>query len=477
MSAHQLAVDLESPLPASLPAGSAIALYCSGTAWGGQQPLEDLELLVDGTPRPLEAIRMPRFDMPVRRSGFWGVIPIAAGARPRHVELAARARGRGGRLEQIALGRIEIVDPEAPAPRRSPFPEGLIAICMATFDPDPELLRAQLESIRSQTDTSWTCVISDDHSSQERYEPLRALVGDDPRFVLSRSEQRLGFYRNFERALRLAPAAAELIALCDQDDVWHPDKLSTLRRSLGSATLVYSDQRLVDASGRLLRETMWRGRANNYRNLASMLIANTVTGAAALVRRDIAELALPFPDSPGIEFHDHWLALIALASGELAYVDRPLYDYVQHRGAILGKVAGDAHASGGRRRLVGIRMRDWRTAYFLGYIPGKVRARTLLLRCGDRLTPGKRRDLERYLASDSSAVSFAWFVLRPLRLLAGRTETLAAEWELARGIVWRLLATLIASLRWWPERWTLDTRLPDPPHFEQKRLRRWRSRV
>jgi hypothetical protein len=209
-----------------------------------------------------------------------------------------------------------------------------------------------------------------------------------------------------------------------------------------------------------------------------MLIANTVTGAAALFRREVAELALPFPDTPGIEFHDHWIALVALASGELAYIDRPLYDYVQHRGAILGKVTAPAQAPGARRWAPGVpRMREWRAAYFLGYVPGEVRARTLLLRCGDRLTPAKRRALERYLAGGSSLTALAWLLLRPLRMLAGRTETLGGEWELAPGILWRHLAALSARLPRWPERWMLDTRFPDPPHFEQRRLRRWRERM
>ena len=39
---------------------------------------------------------------------------------------------------------------------------------------------------------------------------------------------------------------------------------------------------------------------------------------------------------PGVPYHDHWLALVALAGGDLAYVDRPLYDYVQHRAAVQG---------------------------------------------------------------------------------------------------------------------------------------------
>jgi glycosyltransferase involved in cell wall biosynthesis len=350
---------------------------------------------------------------------------------------------------------------------------GLIAICMGTFDPDPELLLAQLDSLRAQADTNWTCVISDDHSSPECYSQIQTLIGDDDRFALSRSERRIGFYRNFERAMALAPAEAELIALCDQDDRWHPDRLTVLRASLGSAVLVYSDQRLVDREGRMLRETLWQGRSNNWTDMGSLLVANTVTGASALFRREIAELALPFPDTPGIDFHDHWIALVALAAGELAYVDRPLYDYVQHEGAILGKVSGEQRKS---RRLRPPRMREWRAAYFLGFVPGQIRAFTLLLRCGRLLTPGKRRALERYLASESSPLAFTSFVLRPLRALLGRSETLGGEWELARGILWRRAASVTAS-RWWPQRLALDTRLPHAAQFEHRRLRRWRART
>jgi glycosyltransferase involved in cell wall biosynthesis len=470
--------NLETPLPASLAAGSSIALFCSGTASGEDGPLEDLEFVVGGERHAAAAMRMPRFDMPCRRSGFWGTVPVRAPAGAGALELGAELRVPGGGREYVTLGRIEIVEPEHPPALGIPGTDDLIAICMGTFDPDPHLFRAQIDSLRAQTDPGWICLISDDHSSPERYAELCSIVGEDERFVISRCERRTGFYRNFERALTLAPAEAQLIALCDQDDVWHPDKLALLRASLGSAMLVYSDQRLVDAHGRVLRETLWRGRANNSTSIGSMLIANTVTGAAALFRREVADRARPFPDSPGIEFHDQWLALVALACGQLAYVDRPLYDYVQHPRAVLGKVAsGPAPGSSKWRLSRLVRMREWRAAYFFGYLPGKIRAQTLLLRCGDRLTPSKRRALQRYLTSDCSLISFGWFMLRPLRALAGRTETLGGEWELARGIVWRRLAQLPTTTGWWPERWALDTRLPDPPRFEQRRLRRWRERV
>jgi glycosyltransferase involved in cell wall biosynthesis len=464
-----LPVNLESPLPAALPAGSAVALYCSGTADHDGSPVTEFRFVVAGQPHPADAVRMPRFDMPCRRSGFWGIVPVQATPGDEAIVLGAEFRSGPAAWQQVELGRIAI---SAPHPAAGTADPELIAICMGTFNPDPGLLERQLDSIRNQTDSRWTCVISDDFSDPEPFDQLVALTRDDPRFTVSRAPSRIGFYRNFERALELAPPGASLIALCDQDDVWHPHKLETLRRGLGSATLVYSDQRLVDDRGRLLRDTLWKGRANNWTNLASMLIANTVTGAAALFRRPVAELALPFPDSPGIEFHDHWVALSALASGELRYVDRPLYDYVQHEAAVLGKVATGAGRRGRSRRSL---RQDWRAAYFLGHVPAKVRAHTLLVRSGRQLAPAKRRALERYLAADRSLLALAWLLLRPLRALLGRNETLGTEWELARGVVWFRLARALARSPW--QRLQLDARFPDPPHFEQRRLQRWRARM
>jgi glycosyltransferase involved in cell wall biosynthesis len=457
--------NLESPLPASLPAGAATAVFCCGTCFHRHERVAALELVVDGARHQPDAIRMPRPDgrrLGPRgfRSGFWGTVPVVAGEAG-SVEIALAARLASGAEEVAALGAIEVVGAE-PAPTGPPR-AGLIAICMATFDPDMELFRAQVESLREQTDARWVCVISDDCSSRERFTQLQSVVADDDRFTVSRSERRLGFYRNFERALRLAPADAELLALCDQDDRWRPEKLEVLRRALGTAQLAYSDQRLVDRGGAVLRGTMWEGRRNNHTNLASLLIANSITGAATLFRREIAELALPFPDVPGLQFHDHWLGLVALAAGDIAYVDRPLYDYVQHAGAVFGEVSGGRPARARR----GI-LRGGRGAYFLGYLPREVQARALLVRCASRLTRSKRRALTRYAAAARSPIALAWLAARPLRALAGRTETLGSELELVHGIVWRWLVSLAPRG---------DARFPDPLSFEQRRLRRWRARA
>jgi hypothetical protein len=263
-----------------------------------------------------------------------------------------------------------------------------------------------------------------------------------------------------------------MLALCDQDDRWEPDKLAVLRAAIGSASMAYSDQRLVDADGRTLRETMWEGRRNNHTDLASLLIANSITGAATLFRREIAELALPFPDTPGLQFHDHWLGLVALATGRIAYVDRPLYDYVQHGGAVFGDVT-----SGGRGRRRRSLVRGGRGAYFLGYLAREVQAQVLLARCAHRLTPRKRRALRRFVRAGRSPLAAGWLAARPVRVVAGRTETLGSETELVRGLAWRWAVDRAARLPVLARRPWVDAAFPDALAFEQRRLRAWRARA
>ncbi len=501
--AAALVARLERPLPAALPTGTASALFVLGTCWHPDAPLADLAVLVDGQrhrpaafgrPRP-DLLHAPGEDPRGHRllSGFWATVPVPARAEPGRLALEVAARLADGTEHTAALGGLAVRDPVAPAlpgARPAQAGPGLIAVCMATYEPDRRLFAAQVASLRAQHDERWICVISDDCSRPEHLAAIRAVVGQDPRFSVAPSGERLGFYRNFERALRLAPPEATLVALCDQDDRWHPEKLSVLRAALGDAALAYCDQRLVDADGRLLRETLWAGRRNNHTDLASLVVANTITGAAMLLPRAVVERALPFPDSPGFQFHDQWLGLVALASGEVAYVDRPLYDYVQHAGAIFGDVTRGPLARGGRTRrgrpLAALRralarrgdpLLSWRAAYFHGLLAREVQVQTALLRCARELTPAKRRTLERFLAVPGSPLACAWLAARTARELTGRNETLGSEWGLVRGAVWNRMNARLARVEALRARPLADAGFPAAGAFNQRRLRRWRARV
>jgi glycosyltransferase involved in cell wall biosynthesis len=318
----------------------------------------------------------------------------------------------------------------------------LVAICMATFEPEQRLLERQISSIREQAHANWRCLISDDGSSAERLEHLRELIADDERFTLSIGEERLGFYANFERALGMVPAEAGFVALADQDDRWYPEKLTALVAGLGQAQLVYSDMRIVDEAGAVVSDTFWRGRRNNYTDLASLLLANTVTGAASLFRRELLDLVLPFPEPIGDPFHDQWIAAVALAVGEIAYVGRPLYDYVQHGGAARGHEAAmqpyDAGALFDRRDLGGslgrIRSHADRS-YATNVRRIALSAREIEQRAGGGMESEKARAVRRLGRLDRSATAAPWLALRSLRRLAGHNETMGIELSLLAAVL------------------------------------------
>ena len=389
--------------------------------------------------------------------GFVGFLPVPPVARPRTAALELDARVDDGPVRQ-PLGVVELVPglapPETPPPSRPGDGGPLVAICMATFDPEPRLLERQIESLREQTHGAWVCLISDGGSSESRFRNLRSITAGDPRFVLSRSTERLGFYRNFERALTMVPPGASFVALADQDDRWYPDKLAELIALCGEARLAYSDMRIVDEAGRALSETFWRGRRNNYTDLGSLLLANTVTGAASLFRRELLDLVLPFPPQVGRAFHDQWIATVALATGGIAYLDRPLYDYVQHGGGSLGHAAA-------LREYEPRRLFEWsdprgtareiathgRRSYLTNACRIALAARALEIRTAGAIEPRKARAVHRAVRLGRPPEPCAWLALRSLRRLAGRNETMGIELSLLTAIAWRRLAAARARYR------------------------------
>jgi glycosyltransferase involved in cell wall biosynthesis len=299
-------------------------------------------------------------------------------------------------------------------------------------------------------------VISDDGSSPEAFAEIERIVGDDPRFRVSRAPSRLGFLRNFERAIRLAPEEAGLIALCDQDDRWFPDKLEALAATLRAnprAALAYSDMRITDGEGRVLSDTFWYLRRNRCDDMVSMLVTNTVTGAASLFRRELLADALPLPPAHPTHamYHDHWLALCALATGEIAYLDRPTYDYYRYDDSVTVREAPDwvrphpgfagrlrVHWGRVTRRIrMGSGAPTWEQVYRRRWLMLAQLVVMLELRLGDRIGARHRRGMERLMRAERSPLAAAWLLLRCLRPLIGRNETLARERVLFGGLLWR----------------------------------------
>jgi glycosyltransferase involved in cell wall biosynthesis len=459
-TADRLTASLTTELPDRLAVGAGNVLFLEGRASHPSQAIERLEVLVAGRAHPVSAHGMPEPKRLAAGEVWWATVPLEALSEPAEVPLALRARLANGAEARAELASLRltpgVLDAE-PAPAPAGLGERAVAVAMATYNPPPELFRRQIDSIRSQTHPEWVCVISDDCSDPGHLEAIREVLGDDPRFRLHPSPVRLGFYRNFERALALVPPDVPHVALCDQDDRWYPEKLAALVDGLGPARLVYSDMRIVEASGAVVSETYWRYRRNNHTDFASLLIANTITGAASLFPRELLELALPFPPRLGNAFHDHWIATVALATGEVRYVDRPLYDYVQHGESAIGHAGANAArsvrpnaVSRARRRLRHLRANSfrpgWRAIYFNLYTELMLWVRLLDLRCGDRIDPPKRRVIDRLLACERSPAGLAWLVARAARPLFGADETFGRERHVVRAVLWRHMTRVSARV-------------------------------
>ncbi|WP_237481917.1 glycosyltransferase [Lichenibacterium dinghuense] len=446
------------PLPAAMHTGRGAALYLRGWAYAPRGRTRFLDAWVGEACTPVLDHSQPRADVLDAElaydpagdsffSGFEAVIPLppVAAAAERTVRL--RLVTRDGTVFEQSVGTVTLLPGDGRAPVAIDWPgEGpRVAICMATHNPPPALFRAQVESIRAQTHRNWVCIVSDDASPDFALRTLDPLL-DDPRFVVLRNRDRLDFYGNFERALRAVPLDAEFVALSDQDDRWHPDKLATLLAAMdGEAQLAYADVRVVDGEGRTRADTFWTARRNNYTSLPSLLSANTVMGAASLFRASLLKEILPFPERLGGAYHDHWIGLNALVAGAIRYVDRPLHDYVQHGANVIGhKRDADAPglAAAGRTVLTALR-RPGSLGPALGEIVSRatadrqslvaqkaVLARVLLMR-----HPGARPAARRVLARMSALTRLATALCERLLAAVERRPTLNHEGHFLRAVL------------------------------------------
>jgi glycosyltransferase involved in cell wall biosynthesis len=382
---------------------------------------------------------------PLLGTAIWATLSIDRCDRDCDLEVSVQIERMDGRKDLVHAAdlrvRPQIASPFSPPALPSPAQEGpIVCICMTTYNPPLELFRRQIESIRNQSHRNWICIVCDDCSQLELSAAIESVLGNDDRFHLYRNEENLGFYYNFERALALVPEGVPFVALSDQDDFWHEDKLATLVDAMdGGAMLAYSDMNIVDSEGNTLSNTYWTSRLNNYTDLTSLIIANTVTGAASIFRRELLNYALPFPQAFRESFHDHWLACVALMLGKIAFVNRPLYDYVQHGANVAGHsapVASYPLATPLRLLFSNLPVACER-AYREHILRTRVLTETLLQRAGPSATRTKRRAAERLANLEEHwASSAVWLGIRGLPGALKRTVTMGLEIRLTLGLLW-----------------------------------------
>ena len=248
----------------------------------------------------------------------------------------------------------------------APTPLPTISVALCTYN-SGDYIDVQLRSILDQHLPVTEVVVGDDGSTDGTVERIRSIAAEHPRGGVVRiafTERAGGVVANFSRTL--SACTGDVIALSDHDDAWHPTKTATLVPRLtaaGPRAMIFTDARLIDGAGEPTGRTLFEAYAVSDAELSAirereaptaLIRRNIITGATAMLTRDLLEPSLPIPDG---FVHDEWLAFIAAALGTLEVETTPLTDYRVHGTNQIGVPPSS------RRAQVRIAMRARRSRY------------------------------------------------------------------------------------------------------------------
>jgi glycosyltransferase involved in cell wall biosynthesis len=264
----------------------------------------------------------------------------------------------------------------------------LLSIALATYNGE-RYLEEQLESIVRQTRLPDELVIFDDASTDSTASIVGKFAQRAPfpvRFQIN--AERLGSTRNFEAAIRAC--SGDIIFLCDQDDVWYPQKMARMEERFISdpeAGAVFTDADIVDQDLQPCGPRLWQAVRFKQKDqarfaardaLGVLLKRPVVTGATMAFRSSYRDLILPMP---AIWVHDAWISLLIGAVSHLDGLPIPLIAYRQHSANQIGAPRRDRRSK---------RTKSSCAAFYGPQVPRFEMARARLAKLSDSFPQGER---------------------------------------------------------------------------------------
>ncbi len=206
-----------------------------------------------------------------------------------------------------------------------------ISVALAAYKGE-KYIAAQIDSILSQLSENDELIVSDDFPAGKTREIVESKASRDSRIKYIEGEGR-GVIANFENALRACNG--DIIFLCDQDDVWMPDKVETVMKEFANgAELVLHDAVITDASLKPISPSCFSVHGANL-SFAKNLLKNTFVGCCMAFTKELLAETMPFPN--GIAMHDWWIALVALKKKrKTVLVGKPLISWRRHGENVTG---------------------------------------------------------------------------------------------------------------------------------------------
>jgi hypothetical protein len=222
-----------------------------------------------------------------------------------------------------------------------------ISIALASYN-GSKFIGAQLDSFAAQSLRPDEVVICDDGSADDTEGVVRGFAETAPFPVhFHANPERLGYTRNFERAISLC--TGDIIFLSDQDDVWFEDKLAAVSARFEAEPgiqVVVNDQLMTDGDLR-------PGGASKLENLRRLGQSSDglIEGCCTAITAQWARAALPIPREcqellDKVLSYDMWLNQLAIFLGTRRMVERPLQYFRRHGANSTSWMASEPRAVG-----------------------------------------------------------------------------------------------------------------------------------
>jgi glycosyltransferase involved in cell wall biosynthesis len=222
----------------------------------------------------------------------------------------------------------------------------MISILLATYNGE-KYISEQIESLLSQTYQDFTLYINDDKSTDNTYKIISEYAQKHPKKIIaSQNEKNTGGTKyNFLRMM--IDHKDDYVMLCDQDDIWLPDKISKslakikdMEREHGTSTpiLVFTNLTVVKDNLEVISYSYEKMANKNFdKNSLNLAVAmNNVAGCTAMYNRALSDMiqadrSLHDAKTEYIVMHDWWLYLMATALGKCGAIHYPTVLYRQHK--------------------------------------------------------------------------------------------------------------------------------------------------
>ena len=196
-----------------------------------------------------------------------------------------------------------------------------VAVLIAAYNGEA-YIGELLDSLERQTFRDFICYIHDVGSQDQTVDILRKYRDESRLSICLLDYPATGSSKaNFMSMLRYV--REPYVMFCDQDDVWLEDKIRVSLDRIRSIetgqrpAMVFSDLRVVDQDLNTIADSYmnYTGVDPRRQKPGQLLLCNIAPGCTMIINRPLFEKGMHIEDYIGINYHDHFFALLAACSG------------------------------------------------------------------------------------------------------------------------------------------------------------------